>query len=270
MLSWTRVHAIINQAHGYMHLKWSAWWVTRGRARKLGSWSDGLKFSRSGERSRSPDRHRTVAIVRDFWCVRSPSRGRLIFIVTITIGRLAEGSTPDRGARDRCIVIVHLTCAIGRQRSFLEERCDRGAIEPRSHDDRIAIERRLHSFSGGIASRRPDDDRRSTKMKIMARSRRDRGPIAARSCRKSCLFRSKIEARSPRNWSHNPCPRKRLHDAWKLPPRTRQLPMIIRPISLFKSMYFPSLFFNFWSTREEIKRVSRKVLSSRDPLLPRV
>ena len=53
-----------------------------------------------------------------FWCVRSPSRGRLIFIETI---------------------------AIGRQRSFLEERRDRGAIEPRSHYDRIAIERRLHS-----------------------------------------------------------------------------------------------------------------------------
>ena len=120
-------------------------------------------------------RSRSIAILETrgvFWCVRSPSRGRLISIVTITIGRLAEGSTLDRGARDGCIVIVHLTGAIGRRRSFLEERRDRGAIEPRSHHDRIAIERRLHSFSGGIASRRPDDDRRSTKMKIMARSRR--------------------------------------------------------------------------------------------------
>ena len=42
------------------------------------------------------------------------------------------------------------------------------------------------------------------------------------------------------------------------------------PISLYKSMYFPPLFFNFWSTREEIKRVSMKVLSSRDPLIPSV
>ena len=164
--------------------------MTRGKARKLGSRSDGLKFSRSGERSRSPDRHWTVAIVRDFWCVRSPSRGRLIFIVTITIGRLAEGSTLDRGARDRCIVIVHLTGTIGWQRSFLEERRDRGVVEPRSHHDRIAIERRLHSFGaesedqivtlhqaviGGTSTVRSTPDRDA----IVARSWPDRPAIGA-------------------------------------------------------------------------------------------
>ena len=102
-------------------------------------------------------RSRSIAILETrgvLWCVRSPSRGRLIFIVTISIGR---------------------------RRCFLEERRDRGAIEPRSHHDRFAIERRLQSFNGGNASKRPDDDRRSTRTNIMARSRHDRGPIVARS-----------------------------------------------------------------------------------------
>ena len=46
------------------------------------------------------DRSRFLEMHGVFWCVRSPSRGRLIFIKTITIGRLAEGSKLDRGARD--------------------------------------------------------------------------------------------------------------------------------------------------------------------------
>ena len=60
---------------------------------------------------------------------------------------------------------------------------DRGAIELRSRPNRTAIAARSScdrcSFSGRIASRQPDDDRRSTRTKIIARSRRDRGPIAA-------------------------------------------------------------------------------------------
>ena len=56
----------------------------------------------------------------------------------------------------------------------VRSRPDRTAIAARSSRDRC-------SFSGGIASRQPDDDRRSTRTKIMAQSRCDRGPIVARS-----------------------------------------------------------------------------------------
>ena len=46
------------------------------------------------------DRSRFLETRGVFWCVRSPSLGRLIFIKTITIERLAKGSKLDRGARD--------------------------------------------------------------------------------------------------------------------------------------------------------------------------
>ena len=102
-------------------------------------------------------RSRSIAILETrgvFWCVRSPSRGRL----TITIGRLAEGSTLDRGARDRCIVIVHLTGAIGRRRSFLEERRDR----VRSNRDRTTIALRSSGDYTPSAAESPPDDRTTT------------------------------------------------------------------------------------------------------------
>ena len=69
-----------------------------------------------------------------------------------------------------------------------EYRWKNGSIVARSNRDRGAIEPRSCSFSGGIAPRRPNDNRQSTTTKIRARSRRDRGPIVARSRRNSCLF----------------------------------------------------------------------------------
>ena len=73
------------------------------------------------------------------------------------------------------------------------------AIAVRSNRDRTTIALRSSDDCTPSAAESPPDDRRSTRTKIMARSRRDRGPIAARSCRKSSLFRSKIEAHSSRN-----------------------------------------------------------------------
>ena len=93
----------------------------------------------------------------------------------------------DLPDRHRTVPVIR----IGRQRSFLEERCDRGAIEPRSHHDRIAIERRLHSFGaksgdqivtlhqaviGGTSTVRSTPDRDA----IVARSARDRGWFATK------------------------------------------------------------------------------------------
>ena len=98
---------------------------------------------------------------------------------------------------------------------------------------------------------------------IAARSRSDRAAIGALFEAKSWLIPNQYGSYVLAKWN-------RLHDALIPPPRPHQSATIFGPIFLFKSMYFPPLFFNFWSTREEIKQVSRKVLGSRDPLLPRV
>ena len=155
---------------------------------------------------------------------------------------------------------------IGRRWNFVEELHDRGAIEPRSR----------RSWRGISADLSPID-RQAIDEALAPRSTPDRDAIVARSWRKSRRKRGKSEAKLKLNTSRfvaelKPRPRPK-----GSPPRRQQTTSTIvsithdfGPNSLFKSMYFPLLFFNFWSTREEIKRISRKVLSSRDPLLPRV
>ena len=141
----------------------------------------------------------------------------------------------------------------------VQRRCGRTL---RSSRDRGAIEPRSHAFCRGIDSTRADDDRWSSRITIDARSRPDRGAIVVRSWQKLEAF-----------WPRNPvkigaglkpffakC--NRSHDALKRRPRPLQLATIFGSISLFRSMYSPLLFLNFWSTREEIKRVSRKISSS--------
>ena len=138
----------------------------------------------------------------------------------------------------RTVGMFIATITIGRR--------DRGAIEPRSHHDRIAIERRSCSFSGGIAPRRPDDNRRSTTTKIRARSWLDRGPIVARSRRNSCLFSKQKLKPFPCGFeATKPCTRNRSHDAMIPHPRPLPSATISGPISLFKNSCTPSLFFNF-------------------------
>ena len=90
--------------------------MTRGRARELGSRSDGLKFLRSGERSRSPDRHRTVAIIRDLGDAWS-HLVRPISIVQTAANRVEHGDCADH----------NLTATTHRGRT------------PRSRPDRTAI-----------------------------------------------------------------------------------------------------------------------------------
>ena len=143
---------------------------------------------------------------------------------------------------------------------------DRGAIEPRSRG--LGRENWADSFP---------IDRPVIEEALTPRSTPDRDPIVARSWRKSRRKRGKSEAKLKLNTSRfvaelKPQPRPK-----ESPPRRQQTASTIvsithdfKPNFPFKTMYSLLLFFNFWSTREEIKRVSRKVLSSRDPLLPRV
>ena len=96
---------------------------------------------------------------------------------------------------------------------------------PRSRSDRTAIEPRSHVFRRGTYSTRADEDRRSSRITIdarswpdrgaiLARSRRDRGPIVVRSWQK-------FEAVRPLN------PVKIVAE---LKPRPRQVEPLPRPL----------------------------------------
>ena len=155
---------------------------------------------------------------------------------------------------------------IRRRRRHVEEHHDRGPIEPRSRRDRAAIVdlaawNLFHDLRSSFPEHLEHD--RCSIVVDRGRSREDRGLLWS-------SFWSEIQANSARIWSHNAAQCKPLPRRLDSAPMTASITHNFGPISLFKSMYFPLLFFNFWSTREEIKRVSRKVLSSRDPLLPRV
>ena len=73
------------------------------------------------------------------------------------------------------------------------------AIAMRSNRDHTTIALQLRGDHTSSAAESPPDDRTTTDDRPRLRLWPDRGSIAARSCRKSSLFRSKIEAHSPRN-----------------------------------------------------------------------
>ena len=91
---------------------------------------------------------------------------------------------------------------------------------------------------------------------------------------RSLLYRGTIVAHSAKN--REPRPLQMMdHDcrailAIKSCSRPHQTARIFRAKNPFKNRCILFLFLNFSSIREEIKRISRKVLSSRDSLLPRV
>ena len=108
-------------------------------------------------------------------------------------------------------------------------------IAVRSNRDRGAIEPRSLMFHHGIISttikqrllENQDHDRGS----IVARLRRDRGPIVGLFEAKFKPIHRGFEATMPLNGN-------RLYDAALPRPRPRQLPMIFGPISSFKSHVF--------------------------------
>ena len=147
-----------------------------------------------------------------------------------------------------------------------EEPYDRGAIEPRSSRDRGAIETAILKRSLRIrfvailwhSWECMEHDRR--------RSKPDCGGNRGQSWRKSWLswelIRRLMRAELWWLWSHDAAPRDSLPRRRQPTSTTAFIALKIGPNSLFKSMYFPLLFFNFWLIREGIKRISRKILSS--------
>ena len=105
------------------------------------------------------------------------------------------------------------------------------AIKPRSRRDRAVITARSSRdrTPSAVESTLPEPtmiDRAPG-----SRSTHDRG-------KNWKLFDREIRSKSARNWSHDPCLRNHLHDAWKPPPQTRQLPMIVGLILSLKPISF--------------------------------
>ena len=84
----------------------------------------------------------------------------------------------------------------------------------------------------------------------------------SKSSRSWHLLEQKLSETHGESLSYDVAPRNHSHDPCKPPPRPLQWPRLSGQFFSLKPMYSPSLFFNFWSTREEIKRVSRKISSS--------
>ena len=247
----------------------------------------------------SHDLHHTATMIRDrllISTIRGNARDAQIFIE-----RASEEHRGDRGViairRPGCVrSFSHFIDAFGRldlhrtdddrtsagligdDQDYDLPDCDRTAERLRSRRDHGSIVTRSWPKSTAImalSSRNHlHDHQTASSGESRSRSWPDRGLIVAQS-RGDCgpivgLFEAKFK---PFYWGFEatmPLNGNRLHDSLISPPQPHQSATIFGPIFLFKSMYFPSLFFNFWSIREEIKRISRKVLSSRDPLLPRV
>ena len=208
--------------------------------------------------TRSSDLHQTATIVRDL----GDARSLLVRPISITRTAANRADHGDRADHDRLylhrmaldrpdLLPLWRRVDLSRALDFHRTMEDNRGRTPRSRFDRAAI--------GELTwwNRRHSSGQRSTNDLD-----HDRGPIVARSWLKWWLFESKMEADSTGNWSHDIVPRNRSHEAMNQPPQPHQLATIFGPIFLFKSIYFPPLFFNFWSIREGIKRISRKISSS--------
>ena len=119
----------------------------------------------------------------------------------------------------------------------------------RSQPDRAAIEEILSWDRRGFVSNRSAGDRRRTSTTIDARSRPDHGAIVAKI---AAEIVAKIEAKLKPNSRRFVAELKPRSMPTESLPRRHQTASTIAsitydfgPNSLFKSMYFPSLFFNF-------------------------
>ena len=175
-----------------------------------------------------PDLWLTVETRGAFRCVWFPSRGRQRIVWTTMIVRIS----------------------IERPRLFVEELHDRGAIEPRSRIIRRGITSTIIVWQ--LLEHQYHDWRA-----IVARPRRDRGS-----------FLSKIEANSPPNWSgieattYAKANSPSIPRSLQIAPTTASTAHDLRANFPFKNPCISSLFFNFWSIHEGIKRISRKISSS--------
>ena len=203
-------------------------------------------------------RHWLITLFIDFFyrCWMRRGRSRSFAIRGIVWARREHRSTLD--GRD----LHHDLLNIGRRWQVVEEPYDRGPIEPRSSCDRGAIEPWSHIFHRWITPTGSDGGRPRSRTTIDARSWPDRGPIVAQSCHDRGSVWSEIQAQSSRIWRHNAAQCKPLPRRFDSAPSNASIAHDLRANSPFKKPCISSLFFNFSSIREGIKRISRKIFSS--------
>ena len=257
---WTRVHAIINQStcgnDRVSEVDQRAHLMTHGIAKGLPIVIGRLEWSLIYG---SPWRHAELSGASDF----HHADGTMILIAQTTIAHQAK--------RDRAIEIIQLTwISIGRPRHFMEEHRDRGPIEPRSRRNWTAIAARSSRDNAPFVVESPQRSsyggRWSINTTIDARSWPDRGENRGYS-------EVKLKPNSPPNWSGieaTTSPQGTAPTTPLISPHDRLYRPWIWANFPFKKPCILPLFFNFWSIHEEINRILRNVLSSRDPLLQRV
>ena len=132
------------------------------------------------------------------------------------------------------------------------------AIEPWSRRDRAAIAQISSRNRSDRIRRRPTDLQDHDRRTIVARSRRDRGAIVAKIggffIMKSGQNRRGIEAASSPSGTAPTTLANRLHGRSNDPGSSDQFPSLKACI--------PLLLMNFWSIREGIKQISRKIFIS--------
>ena len=220
MITWTRVHAIINGA--------------RARNGHLSGRLDG----RHVEWSESSDHHRGSPVI-DFDRGLPQDAGTIvIFIERMAPWVLGTFRSPSDGWQKSINVIA------GRSRSDGHDALDLSLTLATHLDDWILIERAaswgtlcaiVHSPKAiGWQRLKLNHDHGS-------RSRFDRGPIAPRSG----LIHRQIGADSSRDWSHDQRQGNRSHDPFNPLPRPHQSATIFGPKSPLKASILPSCSWTF-------------------------
>ena len=152
--------------------------------------------------------------------------------------------------------------SIEQRRKLVEELHDRGAIEPRSRCNRAAIVAPLAWNRSDDSPTWSDGERLMTRITIDVRSWPDRGTIVARSWRDRGPFEAKIETNLPQIREPRHRPRESLPRPCKTASTIASNGLKIGPNFPFKNPCILPLFLNFWSIREEINRILRKISSS--------
>ena len=253
-IAWTRVHAI---ARSNTCLKYILSELIAGHIFRHvdASWASDLRRAEDHAISIGRPRDRAIEALQSTWLHRSN-------------GHIAGAYDSDLTARK--IPIREDRWSVGFRSNGVCSVWKNSTIAARSNRDRGAIEPQSRRVRRGIVAGRTDGDRRRVSTTIDARSRPDRGGNRGENRGKS---EAKLKLKSSRfvvDLKPRPMPKESPPRCLKTAPTNASIGHDLRANFSFKNSCSSSLFFNFWSTREEIKRVSRKVLSSRDPLLPRV
>ena len=222
-IAWIRVHAI---ARSNTCLKYILSELIAGHifGHVDASWASDLRRAEDHAISIGRPRDRAIEAVQSTWLHRSN-------------GHIAGAYVSDLTARR--IPIREDRWSVGFRSSGVCSVWKNSTIAARSNRDHGSIEPQSRRVRRGIVAGRTDGDRRRVSTTIDARSRPDRGAIvaeiAAKIVAKVKRNWSWNQADSSRIWSHDPCPKNRLHDAWKPLPRMLQLATIFVPISPLKT-----------------------------------